>query len=328
MYLNTTQTQPLGVHFTSWSLLWLTGQDSYYSKHHEWLPVAMGQQRLHTLHGFDMMECSIDKVDELPKHREGQTLFTAYVNYKDLSLPGWDRLVISYDEDLRRLADKGWRTVLVHDMDQGSDLVEMNLRYTMEREDLNDKTKRDQHIERELANIFQQEITSDNVSDLAMKYMVNNARQRSAIDQQVQEWIDQDRVMPITVSELLSGDPEVFKRIIGELGLRLHEERLPEWREAQTQWADMNRFMLTWRAQLPGWATAIVEQDQREMPALDHLQLAGLQRHLMLNYQVRLRQQISRGTSQDYHADLMGQVDALSKDAIINKNHLQKREDK
>lgn len=311
MFLNVTQLEPLGGHFAGWSILWLSGQEFYFSEKRKWLPLTSSVQINHTMHGFDRIVCDTTDLSLLMSKHNGQGMFLlgdllGNSRVPQKNYPNWWKAFEAFEKNLEQLRLQGWKTVLMNDPDHGTMAYGRltNLRQLAQNRPINDVKHRNQVIIEELNKEYKLKVDSSNVNSVCLHYMVANSVFAQPHILKMQTYLARDEVYSLTVKDLLDGDITVFESLLDRLGLAIDHNRCDQWNLIHRQWADANRFALTWKHNLEDWCKAIVNNNELMMPELDHIQLASLQLHLVRNHRCRLRTLQSRANAQSYHQDL------------------------
>ena len=295
--------KPFGAHFVGWSLSWLSGQKRYWSDWREWKDLMPDGLIKHTSHRFVMPEGHTEDIGKVPADTED--LVTMFVKP-----PGGDGMTPELyrrecTERLERLHRVGWRSVICHDLDVVSDVGDFPIRHRMELE-ITTTDSRNKVIIDELARKYypHHRVDEQTIGRIALMEAHRSSSFKPVMDGMVREWVDRGLAAPISVMDLLSGDRAKIMDLMAGLDLSVVEDRVQEWVNTQKVWADRNRFIFTWRSMVPGWCDDILSGQDREMPDLDHYQMAVLQRHLMLNHGCRLNDMTQFTNSQGYHANL------------------------
>ena len=304
MFLNVTQLTPLGEHFAAWSIMWLSGQQSYFSERGKWMDLTSDVKMNHTMHGFDRPSPeNRDLATMMSEHKDRGVMLIATgvpdIGGKPGSLQTW----LSYfEQGLDQLKSLGWKTVLLNDPDDTTMAFGglTNLR-NRENRQVNDVSKRNEIITQEMKKRYTGEL---DIQRACLHHVNDLSESTKLVGQSMEGFLSRDEVHSLTVRDLLDGDITVFESLLTRLGLRLDRSRCEQWRTRQQEWAEANRSTLTWKHLLPGWCDAICDDRDLEMPDLDHIQLAVLQVHLARNHRCRLRNMESRANARDYHRDL------------------------
>lgn len=308
MFINVTQIAPLGEHFAAWSIMWLSGQESYFSAKGNWTELTSGVRVNHTMHGFDMPVPEDEDLGRLMSGVEDQRVLVTGSNYgpRKARPLSYASLLAYLERRLDHLNLLGWKTVLLNDPQDTAITYGglANLRKSGEHRQVNDVSTRNEIIIQELNRLYPGDLSQADIQRACLHYVNQGTRLKKLITESMERFLSRDEVHSLTVNELIEGDVTVFESLLTKLGLRLDQSRCEQWRTRHSQWAEANRFTLTWRHSLPGWCDAICDDRDLEMPDLDHIQLAVLQVHLARNYRCRLKNMESRANARDYHRDL------------------------
>jgi hypothetical protein len=304
MFVNVTQITPLGEHFAAWSIMWLGGQESYYSAEGNWTDLSPDVMVNHTMHGFDLpVPEDKDVAGLMTEHKDRRVLMIGSGYGPGKTRPSsYDSALAYFEQRLDHLKSLGWKTVLLNDP-QDATMAYGGLSNLRNREDkqVNDVSKRNEIITQEMKKRYTGEL---DIQRACLHYVNQGIKLKKLINDSMERFLSRDEVHSLTVNELIQGDITVFESLLSSLGLRLDRSRCEQWKSRQREWAEANRSTLTWRHLLPQWCDAISDGRDLDMPHLDHIQLAVLQIHLARNYHCRLRNMESRANARDYHRNL------------------------
>jgi len=300
MQLNITQFSPLGAHFVAWSLAFLSGQDRYLNDAGKWEEMPTSVMDKHTSHKFKIPEGLLGDVSGLLD--DGlNIMFVLFPDSRGFDVVSTRNVRIQHME---RMIKDGWRSVVCHDFDLASDIPESGIRQSTG-VDIDDAGSRNRVLIERMGRVYPDHVIDrTNIDHFCLHQAHRSSKFKVDLDDMVRQWADAGMVQTTGVNELLSGDTAVFERLLTGLGLQMHSDRLDDWRVIQAEWASKNNFSLTWRGMVAGWCGAIVANADLEMPALDHYQLAVVQRHLMINHGRRLRSQECHDNAQGYYGNL------------------------
>jgi hypothetical protein len=304
MRINVTQLYPMGSHFTCWSLSWLSGQSHYLNRQHEWKVLDINPKKKHTLHGHRIPIGRLDEVNKLPKDTKStDRLVTMIVAPPDeLNL---DQLEyqIRWERQLEQLRGAGWHSVICHDFDVDSEVSELWVRHH-EHLDVTQTSDRNQAVINELTRLYPKIRVPEELWDKSLVEAHRQARRKPFVDSMVRTFEKRGLLRVINTGDLLSGDTTGLARIMEGWGVAIQDSRLETWHRTQEAWSRKNRPLMTWRSQVAGWAEAIVNRQDLDIPEWDHYQIAVVQRHLMTHHNTRLRDGSRFTTARDYHGNL------------------------